>query len=161
MGRLSPICFQGDHHGRWNAGSQLLARSPYSAVDSTTWSRYLFHSSPGKDCLYQRSAVVAGGPTTPYLPSLALAKEIEPGQLWPELLRRPDDRRYGSARLCGGRTLASPTSSICQKAPSNLLRPPLPTMTMPTVQCTASSRCGNRRIATRHTPPPTIPRLLE
>jgi len=53
-------------------------------VDSTTVGSGLFAISPPEKTLYTNNPpVVAGGPENPYIPTLALAKLIEPGQLFP------------------------------------------------------------------------------
>ncbi|MGA9039539.1 MAG: alkaline phosphatase family protein [Terriglobales bacterium] len=58
-------------------GPNYSLSAQYSAVDSDT-----FSISPGEKTVYANvPPVVAGGPTNPYIPTLALAKEIEPGTL--------------------------------------------------------------------------------
>jgi phospholipase C len=58
-------------------GPNYALSAQYSAVTSDT-----FSISPEEKTVYANlPPVVAGGPTTPYLPNLALAKEIEPGTL--------------------------------------------------------------------------------
>jgi phospholipase C len=58
-------------------GPNYSLSAQYSAVDSDT-----FSISPDQKTIYADiPPVVAGGPTTPFLPSIALAKKIEPGML--------------------------------------------------------------------------------
>jgi len=58
-------------------GPNYSLSAQYSAVDSDT-----FSISPDQKTVYANiPPVVAGGPTTPFLPSIALAKQIEPGLL--------------------------------------------------------------------------------
>jgi phospholipase C len=65
-------------------GPNYSLSAQYSAVDSTTVGTGKFSISPPEKTLYTSvPPVVAGGPTTPYIPSLAIAREIEPGQLAP------------------------------------------------------------------------------
>jgi phospholipase C len=60
-------------------GPNYSLSAQYNAVTGSTYA-----ISPGEKTLYGSvPPVVAGGPTTPYVPTLALAKEIEPGQLFP------------------------------------------------------------------------------
>jgi phospholipase C len=64
-------------------GPNYALSAQYSAVDSTTVGDGKFSISPSEKTLYTNiPPVVAGGPTNPYIPTLALAQEIEPGQLW-------------------------------------------------------------------------------
>jgi phospholipase C len=65
-------------------GPNYSLSAQYSAVDSTTVGAGTYAISPPEKTLYSNiPPVVAGGPTTPYVPTLALAKLIEPGQLAP------------------------------------------------------------------------------
>jgi phospholipase C len=65
-------------------GPNYALSAQYSAVDSTTVGTGKFSISPPQKTLYSNvPPAVAGGPTTPYIPSIAVAKEIEPGQLAP------------------------------------------------------------------------------
>jgi phospholipase C len=65
-------------------GPNYSLSAQYSAVDSTTVGTGLFAISPPEKTLYANNPpVVAGGPENPYIPTLALAKLIEPGQLFP------------------------------------------------------------------------------
>jgi phospholipase C len=65
-------------------GPNYSLSAQYSAVDSTSVGAGTYAISPPEKTLYSNiPPVVAGGPTTPYLPSVAAAREIEPGQLWP------------------------------------------------------------------------------
>jgi phospholipase C len=65
-------------------GPNYSLAAQYSAVDSTTVGAGTYAISPPEKTIYDNiPPVVAGGPTKPYLPNLALAKEIEPGQLFP------------------------------------------------------------------------------
>ena len=65
-------------------GPNYSLAAQYSAVDSTTVGAGTYAISPPEKTIYTNiPPVVAGGPTKPFLPSLALAKEIEPGQLFP------------------------------------------------------------------------------
>ncbi len=65
-------------------GPNYSLSAQYSAVDSTTVGAGTYAINPPEKTLYANvPPVVAGGPTNPYLPTLALAKAIEPGQLWP------------------------------------------------------------------------------
>ncbi|HTF43925.1 MAG TPA: alkaline phosphatase family protein [Terriglobales bacterium] len=58
-------------------GPNYSQSAQYSAVDSDT-----FSISPDQKTVYANiPPVVAGGPTTPFLPSIGLAKQIEPGLL--------------------------------------------------------------------------------
>jgi phospholipase C len=60
-------------------GPNYSLSAQYSAVDSTTYA-----ISPPEKTIYSNiPPVVAGGPTVPYIPTLAIAKEIEPGTLAP------------------------------------------------------------------------------
>jgi phospholipase C len=60
-------------------GPNYSLAAQYSAVDAGTYAI----SPPEKTVYSNIPPVVAGGPTTPYLPTVAAAMEIEPGQLWP------------------------------------------------------------------------------
>jgi phospholipase C len=65
-------------------GPNYSLAAQYNAVDSTTVGAGTYSIHPPEKTVYTNvPPVVAGGPTTPFLPSVALAKEIEPGQLWP------------------------------------------------------------------------------
>jgi phospholipase C len=65
-------------------GPNYALSAQYSAIDSTTVGAGTYAISPPEKTLYGSiPPVVAGGPTTPYLPNLTLAKLIEPGQLFP------------------------------------------------------------------------------
>src|ERR1700722_3294005 len=56
-------------------GANYSLSAQYSAVDSDT-----FSISPGGKTVYSNNPpVVAGGPTTPFLPNVATAQLIEPG----------------------------------------------------------------------------------
>src|SRR5271169_1731728 len=58
-------------------GPNYSLSAQYSAVTSDT-----FSISPSEKTVYTNvPPVVAGGPTTPYIPTVAIAKEIEPGTL--------------------------------------------------------------------------------
>jgi phospholipase C len=60
-------------------GPNYSLSAQYSAVDNTT-----FSISPGEKTLYTNiPPVVAGGPTTPFFPTVLSAKETEPGMLAP------------------------------------------------------------------------------
>jgi phospholipase C len=66
------------------AGPNYSLSAQYSAVDSTTVGAGTYAISPPEKTLYANiPPVVAGGPLNPYFSSVAEAKEIEPGQLWP------------------------------------------------------------------------------
>jgi len=65
-------------------GPNYSLSAQYSAVDSTTVGAGTYAISPPEKTLYTNvPPVVAGGPENPYIPTLALAKLIEPGQLFP------------------------------------------------------------------------------
>jgi len=65
-------------------GPNYSLSAQYSAVDSASSANGLFAIHPPEKTIYTNNPpVVAGGPTKPYIPTLAEAKEIEPGQLWP------------------------------------------------------------------------------
>ena len=65
-------------------GPNYSKSAQYSAVDSTDVGSGVYSISPAEKTIYTNiPPVVAGGPTTPYLPTVQLAKEIEPGQLAP------------------------------------------------------------------------------
>ncbi|MFZ0958795.1 MAG: alkaline phosphatase family protein [Candidatus Sulfotelmatobacter sp.] len=65
-------------------GPNYALSAQYSAVDSTTVGAGTYAISPPEKTLYSNNPpVVAGGPANPYIPTLALAKLIEPGQLFP------------------------------------------------------------------------------
>jgi phospholipase C len=65
-------------------GPNYSLAAQYSAVDSTTVGSGTYAISPPEKTIYTNvPPVVAGGPTTPYVATVAEAKEIEPGQLWP------------------------------------------------------------------------------
>ena len=65
-------------------GPNYSLSAQYSAVDSPGVGAGTFSISPPEKTIYANDpVVVAGGPTTPYLPNVAEAKLIEPGQLWP------------------------------------------------------------------------------
>jgi phospholipase C len=65
-------------------GPNYSLSAQYSAVDSPTVGAGTYAISPPEKTLYGSiPPVVAGGPTNPYVPTLALAKLIEPGQLFP------------------------------------------------------------------------------
>jgi phospholipase C len=58
-------------------GLNYSLSAQYSAVDDSTYA-----ISPGSKTIYTNiPPVVAGGPTNPYIPTVQLAHEIEPGQL--------------------------------------------------------------------------------
>ena len=64
-------------------GPNFFLSAQYSAVDSTTAGNGLYSIHPSQKSVYDDvPPVVAGGPSTPFLPNVAEAKEIEPGQLW-------------------------------------------------------------------------------
>jgi phospholipase C len=65
-------------------GPNYSLSAQYSAVDSTTVGDGTYSISPPEKTLYGSiPLVVAGGPSAPYFSTVALAKEFEPGQLWP------------------------------------------------------------------------------
>jgi len=65
-------------------GPNYSLSAQYSAVDSTTVGAGTYAISPPEKTLHTNvPPVVAGGPENPYIPTLALAKLIEPGQLFP------------------------------------------------------------------------------
>jgi phospholipase C len=65
-------------------GPNYSLAAQYSAVDSPTVGSGTYSIHPPDKTVYTNvPPVVAGGPTTPFLPNLALAHEIEPGQLAP------------------------------------------------------------------------------
>ncbi len=65
-------------------GPNYSLSAQYSAVDSTTVGAGTYSISPPEKTVYVNNPpVVAGGPTNPYIPTVAVAKEIEPGQLFP------------------------------------------------------------------------------
>jgi phospholipase C len=65
-------------------GPNYSLSAQYSAVDSMSVGTGKFSISPGEKTVYTNiPPVVAGGPTTPFLPNVATAKLIEPGQLAP------------------------------------------------------------------------------
>jgi len=69
-------------------GPNYSKSAQYSAVDSTDVGSGVYSISPPEKTIYTNiPPVVAGGPTTPYLPTVKLAKEIEPGQLAPGYYR--------------------------------------------------------------------------
>ena len=74
---VSNLLSKGIIQANGKPGPNYSASAQYSAVDNTTYA-----INPGQKTLYTNiPPVVAGGPTTPYLPNLKLAKEIEPGTL--------------------------------------------------------------------------------
>ena len=69
-------------------GPNYALSAQYSAVNATNVGAGTFSINPGQKTLYTNiPPVVAGGPTDPYIPTLAIAKEIEPGQLFPSYYR--------------------------------------------------------------------------
>src|ERR1700722_20221851 len=65
-------------------GPNYSLAAQYSAVDSTTVGSGTYSIHPPEKTVYTNiPPVVAGGPTNPFIPTVAIAKEIEPGQLWP------------------------------------------------------------------------------
>src|SRR5271163_4049565 len=65
-------------------GPNYSLSAQYSAVDSASSTGGTFSIHPPEKTIYTNNPpVVAGGPTTPYLPNVTEAEEIEPGQLWP------------------------------------------------------------------------------
>ncbi len=71
---------------KWDGtpGPNYKLSAQYSAVDSTTVGAGTYAINPPEKTPYTNDPlVVAGGPTVPYLPTLAEAQQIEPGQLWP------------------------------------------------------------------------------
>jgi phospholipase C len=65
-------------------GPNYSLAAQYSAVDSPTVGSGTYSIHPPDKTIYTNDPpVVAGGPKTPYVPTLALAHEIEPGQLAP------------------------------------------------------------------------------
>jgi phospholipase C len=65
-------------------GPNYALSAQYSAVDSRDVGSGVYAISPPEKTLYSNDPpVVAGGPENPYVATLALAKLIEPGQLWP------------------------------------------------------------------------------
>jgi phospholipase C len=133
------------------AGPNYSLSAQYSAVDSTTVGAGTYAISPPEKTLYANiPPVVAGGPLNPYFSTVAEAKEIEPGQLWPS---------YYVDLTIGGTGLAptlSPTRafrmcSTCPRVPSSSLLRRSPTTIMPTARSTVSTRCGSRRIAVSRT----------
>jgi len=63
-------------------GPNYSLSAQYNAVDSTTVGAGTYAISPPEKTVYANiPPVVAGGPTTPFLSSVALAHEIEPGML--------------------------------------------------------------------------------
>jgi phospholipase C len=65
-------------------GPNYSLSAQYNAVDSTAVGAGTYAISPPEKTVYSNNPpVVAGGPTNPYIPTLAIAKEIEPGQLFP------------------------------------------------------------------------------
>jgi phospholipase C len=74
---ISNLLSKGIVKANGKPGPNYALSAQYSAVDDTT-----FAINPGQKTIYTNiPPVVAGGPTTPYIPTLALAKEIEPGTL--------------------------------------------------------------------------------
>lgn len=58
-------------------GPNYSLSAQYNAVDDTTYA-----INPGEKTIYSNiPPVVAGGPTNPYIPTIKIAKEIEPGTL--------------------------------------------------------------------------------
>ncbi len=81
---ISNLLSKGIVNPNGTPGPNYSLSAQYSAVDSTTVGNGKFSISPAQKTLYTSvPPVVAGGPTTPFLPSIALAREIEPGQLAP------------------------------------------------------------------------------
>ncbi|MBV9573357.1 MAG: phosphoesterase, partial [Acidobacteriales bacterium] len=63
-------------------GPNYSLSAQYSAIDSTKVGNGLYSISPDDKTIYAHDPpVVAGGPTKPYVPSVAVAKELEPGFL--------------------------------------------------------------------------------
>jgi phospholipase C len=63
-------------------GPNYSLAAQYNAVDSTTVGAGTYAISPPEKTVYTNiPPVVAGGPTVPYIPTVAEAREIEPGQL--------------------------------------------------------------------------------
>jgi hypothetical protein len=79
---ISNLLSKGIVKANGKPGPNYALSAQYSAVDDTT-----FAINPGQKTIYTNiPPVVAGGPTTPYIPTLALA--------------RSDDRRDRPAGLC-------------------------------------------------------------
>src|SRR5580658_120068 len=65
-------------------GPNYSLAAQYSAVESTKVGAGTYSISPPEKTLYTNiPPVVAGGPTNPYFSTVADAKAVEPGQLWP------------------------------------------------------------------------------
>jgi phospholipase C len=64
-------------------GPNYALSAQYSAVDSSNISGKYSISPPEKSLYPNIPPVVAGGPTNPYFSTVAEAKAVEPGQLWP------------------------------------------------------------------------------
>jgi phospholipase C len=63
-------------------GPNYSLAAQYNAVDSTTVGSGTYAISPPEKTIYTNiPPVVAGGPTVPYIPTIADARQIEPGQL--------------------------------------------------------------------------------
>jgi phospholipase C len=74
---VSNLLSKGIVNANGKPGPNYSLSAQYSAVDNTT-----FAINPGQKSVYTNiPPVVAGGPTTPFLPTLALAHAIEPGML--------------------------------------------------------------------------------
>jgi phospholipase C len=74
---VSNLLSKGIIHASGEPGPNYSLSAQYNAVDSTTYA-----INPGEKTIYTNiPPVVAGGPTTPFLPTLRLAEEIEPGML--------------------------------------------------------------------------------
>jgi phospholipase C len=81
---VSNLLSKGIVKGDGTPGPNYSLSAQYSAVDSTTVGSGKFSISPPEKTLYANiPPVVAGGPTNPYIPTVAIAREIEPGQLAP------------------------------------------------------------------------------
>jgi phospholipase C len=74
---VSNLLSKGIIQANGKPGPNYSQSAQYSALDTTT-----FAINPGGKTLYANiPPVVAGGPTTPYIPTVKLAKAIEPGML--------------------------------------------------------------------------------
>ena len=63
-------------------GPNYSLTTQYSAVDSTIVGSGLYSNSPADKTIYTNDPpVIAGGPTVPHVPSIAIAKLVEPGFL--------------------------------------------------------------------------------
>jgi phospholipase C len=81
-GTVSNLLSKGIIKADGSKGPNYALSAQYNAVDTTTVGSGLYDISPPRKTLYNNvPPVVAGGPTTPYIPTVQEAHQIEPNML--------------------------------------------------------------------------------